>query len=86
MKYKMMFLKIHIYSKYSMGFTKFTSKNQRIIKKLLNRGQLDDEKVVAKIIQKYLNNKVKTVYLNYTVRLEKFRIINCKRIKRKGIK
>jgi hypothetical protein len=81
-----MFLKFYISSKYSNGFSKINSKNQKIINKLLKRSQFGNDLLITKILSKYLYNKIKTVYLNFSVRWEKFRIINYKKIKRKGIK
>lgn len=91
MKY-IMFIKVHIQSRYSLGFYKFSTKNQKIINKLLKRTPMgnyfidgkyiDNEFIVNRIVHKYLNNKFKETYVDFSVRWEKFRIIKANKFKR----
>ena len=77
-----MFIKVHINSRYSRGFYKFSTKNQKIINKLLKRTPMDNDFIVTRIVDKYLQNKFKETYLDFSVRWEKFRIIKANKFKR----
>ena len=79
---KIMFIKVHINSRYSRGFYKFSTKNQKIINKLLKRTPMDNDFIVTRIVDKYLQNKFKETYLDFSVRWEKFRIIKANKFKR----
>lgn len=70
-----MFIKVRICSRYSQGFYKFSTKNQKIITKLLKRTPIDNDFIVTRILKKYSHNKFKETYLDFSVRWEKFRII-----------
>ena len=87
-----MFIKVHIHSRYSRGFYKFSTKNQKIITKLLKRTPIgnyfiddkyiDNDFIVTRIVDKYLHNKFKETYLDFSVRYEKFKIIKANKFKR----
>mgnify|MGYP003609680883 CR=1 FL=1 len=79
---KIIFIKAYINSRYSRGFYKFSTKNQKIITKLLKRTPMDDDFIVTRILEKYLNNKFEETYLDFSVRWEKFRIIKANKFKR----
>ena len=70
-----MFIKVHIHSRYSRGFYKFSTKNQKIITKLLKRTPIKSYFIVTGILDKYLNNKFKETYIDFSIRWDKFRII-----------
>lgn len=87
-----MFIKVYINSRYSQGFYKFSTKNQKIINELLKRTPIgnyfiddkyiDNDFIVTRILHKYLNNKFKETYKDFSVRWEKFKIIKCNKVKR----
>lgn len=43
---------------------------------------IDNEFIVNRIVHKYLNNKFKETYVDFSVRWEKFRIIKANKFKR----
>ena len=87
-----MFIKVYIHSRYSRGFYKFCTKNQKIINKLLKRTPIksyfiggkyiDSDFIVTGILDKYLNNKFKETYIDFSIRWDKFRIIKGNKFKR----